>query len=543
MGNIDTQNLELIERLLEIGTALSAEKDTERLLEMILLGAKEITSADGGTLYTVTPDQQRLKFEIIRTDSLHFAMGGSTGKPIPFPDLPLYRDDGTPNTNMVAACAALEKLTISIPDAYEETHYDFSGTRKFDESTGYRSKSFLTVPMADHDNQVIGVLQLLNKTDPASGTVVEFTNSDQRLVESLASQAAVSLTNQQLIISLRDLFESFIEMIATAIDDKSPYTGGHCRRVPEIAMLLAEACDRNTLGPLSDFSMSEADRYEMRIASWLHDCGKVTTPEYVVDKATKLETIFDRISIIDTRFEVLKRDAEIELLKARLEALEHGESADLEALESAYEQRIADLDEEREFIRLANVGGEFMKDEDKARVQQVARHRWVGPDGAEQPFLSENEVYNLNIERGTLTAEEREVINYHITATIKMLESLPFPPHLKRVPEFAGGHHEKMDGSGYPNGLTREQMSIQARIMGIADIFEALTAVDRPYKKPKTLTESLRIMGFMKKDRHIDPDLFDIFVREKVYLEYANRFMEPEQIDAVDPAQIPGFGG
>ena len=312
MGKLETSTLDLVERLLEIGTALSAEKDTPRLLEMILLGAKEITHADGGTLYRVSGDHDSLEFAIIRTDSLDIAMGGTTGKEITFPNLPLHRDDGTPNTNMVAACAALERVTINIPDAYENTTYDFSGTRKFDESTGYRSKSFLTVPMANHQNEVIGVLQLLNKIDPDSGEVVPFSPEDQRLVESLASQAAVALTNQQLITNLRELFESFIEMIASAIDDKSPYTGGHCRRVPELSMMLADACARTQNGPLSSFDMSQTDRYELKIASWLHDCGKVTTPEYVVDKATKLETIYDRIHEIRMRFEVLKRDAEVE---------------------------------------------------------------------------------------------------------------------------------------------------------------------------------------------------------------------------------------
>ncbi len=537
MGKLETSTLDLVERLLEIGTALSAEKDTPRLLEMILLGAKEITHADGGTLYRVSGDHESLEFAIIRTDSLDIAMGGTTGNQITFPNLPLHREDGTPNTNMVAACAALERVTINIPDAYENTTYDFSGTRTFDESTGYRSKSFLTVPMANHENEVIGVLQLLNKLDPESGEVVPFSPEDQRLVESLASQAAVALTNQQLIANLRELFESFIEMIASAIDDKSPYTGGHCRRVPELSMMLADACARTSEGPLASFAMSPSDRYELKIASWLHDCGKVTTPEYVVDKATKLETIHDRVHTVDTRFEVLKRDAEIELLKVRIAALEAGEEADHAALEAAYEARVAQLDDDREFVRRHNVGGEFMRDEDKARVRQIAENRWVGADGKEQAFLTDNEIYNLCIERGTLTGEEREVINYHITATIKMLESLPFPKDLLRVPEFAGGHHEKMDGTGYPRGLKRDDMSVQARIMGIADIFEALTAADRPYKKPKTLSESIKILSFMVKDQHIDPDLFRLLLESGIYKDYAERFLKPEQLDEVDLGQ------
>jgi hypothetical protein len=279
----------------------------------------------------------------------------------------------------------------------------------------------------------------------------------------------------------------------------------------------------------------------MRIASWLHDCGKVTTPEYVVDKATKLSTIFDRIELVDQRFELMKKQKEAEMLRCQIEAARNGDTARLATLESEFQTLRQQLDEDRAFLRNANVGGEFMTPEHQERVRSIAAYTLLDPEGQPVPFLSENEVYNLNIARGTLTAEEREIINNHIVVTINMLESLPYPKDLQRVPEYAGGHHERMDGKGYPRGLTREQMSIPARIMGIADIFEALTARDRPYKKAKTLSESLFILGKMKLDHHVDPDLFDIFIRQKVYLEYARQFLEPEQIDTVDESTIPGY--
>lgn len=532
--------LKRLERLNAIGVALSAERNNQRLLEMILLGVKEITNADGGTLYTVT-DDARLKFEIMRTQTLDIAMGGTTGKEIPFPPLPLYLADGTPNLNMVAAYAVLNDRTVNIPDAYEAEGFDFSGTRKFDESTGYRSKSFLTIPMKNHENEIIGVLQLINAIDPDTNEIVTFSQANQQLVESLASQAAVALTNHNLIEGLKDLFEAFIELIADAIDEKSPYTGGHCQRVPELTMMLADAANRTRVGPLKDFSMSEKDIYELRIAAWLHDCGKVTTPESVMDKPTKLSTIFDRIHLVEQRFELLKKQAECDMLRKQLEAMKSGQSLDAAKLDiqlAAFKQQ---LDEDRDFLCNANIGGEFMTPEHQQRVRDIAAYTLLDAEGKPTNLLTENETYNLNIARGTLTSEERTIINNHIVVTINMLESLPYPKDLRRVPEYAGGHHERMDGKGYPRGLTREQMSVPARVMGIADIFEALTSRDRPYKKAKTLSESLNILGKMKLDNHIDPDLFDVFIREKVYLRYAQQFLEPEQINEVDESLIPGY--
>jgi HD-GYP domain-containing protein (c-di-GMP phosphodiesterase class II) len=519
-----------LEQLNAIGASLSAERDLNRLLEAILTAAKSITRADGGTLYRIAEDRT-LRFEILRTTSLKYYLGGTTGNAVPFYPIHLVGEDGKPNHSMVAAYAALTGKTVNIADAYTADGFDFTGTRNFDKKTGYRSKSFLTVPMANHENEIIGVLQLINATDPKTGEVLPFSASDQRLAESLASQAAIALTNRMLINQLEQLFESFINLINSAIDEKSPYTGGHCQRVPTLTMMLAEAVNETDSGPLSDFRMTDKDRYELKIAGLLHDCGKVTTPVHVVDKATKLETIYDRIHLIDTRFEILKRDAEIEMLKA-------GNDPQARA---RYRERLRQIEEDRMFLRAANIGGERMHDDDIAHVQRIAGYRWTDISGHEAKFLSDDELKNLTIRAGTLTAEERQIINHHIVATIKMLEALPWPKHLKNVPEYAGGHHERMDGKGYPRGLKREQMSVQARVMGIADIFEALTAKDRPYKKGKTLSESLEILGKFSLNGHIDPDLFDIFVRKKVYQRYAEMFLDKEQVDAVDESKIPGY--
>ncbi|MBL8530067.1 MAG: GAF domain-containing protein [Burkholderiales bacterium] len=528
------------EELNRVGIALSREKDINRLLETIVLAAKTITKADAGTLYRL--EDGTLRFEIIRTDSLGLSLGGTTGRPITLDPIPLYDESGRPNESMVVAYAALREITVNIADAYAAEGFDFSGTRLFDQKTGYRSRSFLTVPMKNHEDEVIGVLQLINATAHDSGDIVGFSEADQRLAESLASQAAIALTTRLLINQLEQLFESFINLINAAIDDKSPYTGRHCERVPALTMMLADAAHRIDYGPLKNFVMTDKDRYELKIAGLLHDCGKVTTPVHVVDKATKLETIFDRIKLVDTRFEVLKRDAEIEMLRARIEAMKRGDSDAAARLEAGFNAVIVELDEERTFLRSSNIGTEAMCAEDQERVRTIGKRRmWRNERGAWASFLSDEEIGSLTIRSGTLTAEERQIINHHIEVTIQMLESLPWPRHLKNVPEYAGGHHERMDGRGYPRGLTREQMSVPARIMGIADIFEALTAGDRPYKTGKTLTEALTILGKLKLNGHIDPDLFDVFVREKIWLRFAQEFLDAEQIDDVDLLRIPGY--
>jgi len=530
--------LHRLKELNDIGIALSQQRDTNSLLEAILEAAKRITNADAGTLYLHQHEQRVLRFEILRNDSLKTAMGGTSGAPISYYPVQLYDEAGNPNHAMIVSHAALSGETVNIPDAYMAEGFDFTGTKNFDAKTGYRSKSFLTVPMCNHENELIGVLQLINAKDRESAAIVPFSADDQQLLESLSSQAAIALTNRHLIDQLEALFESFIQLINTAIDDKSPYTGGHCSRVPALTMMLAEAVNRTTTGPLKDFSMSEKDRRELKIAGLLHDCGKITTPVHVVDKSTKLHTLFDRIGLVDTRFEILKRDAEIAMLREIVAAGTDATRAG--AAEKNYEASIKQFDQDRELLRLCNVGCEAMSAEDQQRVRQIALYQWRNTDGEMSNFLSEDEVENLTIHSGTLTAAEREIINHHIDVTIKMLESLPWPRHLQNVAEYAGGHHERMDGKGYPRGLTREQMSVQARVMGIADIFEALTAKDRPYKEGKTLTESLTILGKFKLGGHVDSDLFDIFIREKVYLDYAKHFLSPEQIDDVDLSKIPG---
>ncbi|HVU01861.1 MAG TPA: HD domain-containing phosphohydrolase [Polyangiaceae bacterium] len=521
-----------LELLHKVGIALSSERNKDRLLEMILLEAKNLCNADGGTLYLRT-DDDHLRFVIMRTDSLGIALGGTTGASITFPPIPMY-DPLTLHQNLknVATAAALLKRSINIPDAYDAKGFDFSGTKAFDARNSYRSQSFLAIPLVNGEDRVIGVLQLLNAQDPKSGALVAFTEADQRIVEALASQAGIALDNKLLLDGQRELLESFIKAIASAIDSKSPYTGGHCERVPILTeMLAAAACAADT-GPFASFDLDDDQWYELRIAAWMHDCGKVTTPVHVMDKATKLETIFDRIDVVRARFEVLRRDVEIDYLRAR-----GSPAADPALLDAERKKKLAELDDELAFLEKANIGGEFLEPEKQQKIVQIG-NRTVTLGGVPRPLLSPNEVKNLTISRGTLTNEERLVINGHMVQTINMLEALPFPRNLRRVPEYAGGHHEKMDGTGYPRGIFAGDMSIPARIMAIADVFEALTAQDRPYKPAKKLSETMRIMGFMKRDHHLDPDLFDLFVTSSVYREYAKKYLPPALIDDVDEAAL-----
>ncbi len=527
-----------VKRLQEIGLALSTEDDINVIFELIMDEAKNITNADGRTLYMISDDGKTMKFEIMATESMNFSQGGTTGVEITIPPMQLFNEDGTPNHSSIVAYSANTGKIVNIKDAYKEKGFDFTGAKNFDKNTGYRTQSVLSVPLKNHENDIVGVMQLINAKDPKSDKTISFSDDMQNQVESLASQGAVALTNKRLVAELKNLFESFIQLIATAIDKKSPYTGGHCERVPEITMLLADAVEKTKVGKYADFSMNEDERYELYIAGWLHDCGKVATPPHVVDKGMKLETITDRIEVMDTRFEVLKRDAEISMLKKQIALIKKGSAnGAIKTLETDLETQTNQLSSDQSFIQKTNRGGEFMEKEDQQRVADIGNYKWK-LEGKKINFFDEKDVRNLQIPKGTLLPEEREIINDHIVITIDMLEKLPYPKKLRNVPEFAGGHHEKLDGTGYPKGLKDEEMSVQAKMMAIADIYEALTAADRPYKDGKKLSQAMRIMGFMKKDYEIDQDLFEIFVKEGVYKQYAKKYLGDDQLDEVDEAAV-----
>ncbi len=505
LGYIDTLN--------SIGIALSAEKDYSRLLEKILTSAMDLTHADGGTLYLVSK-KNHLNFEIFANRTLKIKPKNVSKDVVPIKPIPLYGTDGAPNLKNIASYCVIKNQTVNIADAYQTESFDFSGMRAADKKLGYHSKSFLTIPLRNHENQTIAVLQLINAMDEQTTTIIPFSEECIHLAESLASQAAIALTQQALLQAQKELFEALIQMIAKTIDAKSKYTSNHCSRVPVLALMLAEAANNSNSGIFKDFQLTADQFEELRVGAWLHDCGKLATPEYVVDKATKLSALSDRIEVIELRIEILKRDLQIAELKKKTPIAETMQT----------------LTDALQFLKKINHGGEFLSKAEQEKIRALAKYYYY-IDGKKYALLSEQDVVNLCITRGTLNDEERAIINNHVTVTQKMLAALPYPEYLKNVPEIAGNHHERMDGKGYPNGLRGDQMLLQSRMVAIADVFEALTAADRPYKAAKPLSEVLNIMNTMKENGHIDPDLFELFIREGLHIAYAKEFLRPEQID------------
>jgi HD-GYP domain-containing protein (c-di-GMP phosphodiesterase class II) len=521
-----------VARLAQIGVALSAEKNIDRLLEMIVDEARFFTHADGGALYIMTDDETALQFAIVQTDSLNIRMGGTSGK-INWPPVSLRNSDGEFNYANVSAYSALRGVVVNIPDVYHAEGFNFEGTRRFDRSTGYHSQSMLVAPMRNHENYIIGVLQLINARDPAVGAVIPFSRENQNMTESLASQAAIALTNRRLIHDLETLLDSFIRSIASAIDEKSAYTGDHVRRVAELTMTIACRINEVKEGPYAGVSFDEHQLKELHLAAWLHDLGKITTPEHVVDKASKLETVFNRIELLQLRFELLRREHEIGKLRQAIRDGRQATGDDPGETLAESDDFIRSLDEDYQFLVRDNNGSEAMTDEQIARLKRIAQ-RTYPVDGAWRPILDDNELENLSVRQGTLTGAERNIINNHAMVTYKILSQLPFPKTLRHVAEIAAAHHERMNGTGYPNGLRGDQIFLQSRILALADVFEALTAKDRPYKKPTNLSQALKIIGFMVKDGHIDPELFDFFLKERLYHDYAIKELTPQQRDLAD---------
>ncbi|UUX94859.1 HD domain-containing phosphohydrolase [Aquabacterium sp. J223] len=570
LGKAVLWGAEKLDALVESGLRIAMERDRDRLLDHLLHEGQRLLHCDAGTMYLVGDDGH-----------LHFARR-TRGDRLPAASLPMFDANGRPNAQYVSVYTAVHNEPVAIDDVARETRFDLGGTRRFDAETGYRTVSMLTVPVAPRGGAPIGVLQFINALDREGGGIVPFDRDAVQWVGALAAQAAVALDNLQLVEEQKALMESMIRVLANAIDAKSPYTGRHCERVPELAIMLAEAATDCQSGSLAGFAFRTEDEWqEFRIGAWLHDCGKITTPEYVIDKATKLETIHNRIHEVRTRFEVLLRDAQVERLQALLDG------ADPADADARFERRRQRLQDDFAFVAETNLGGESMDPGRIERLQRIGRTPWLrhfddrlglsqdelarhagepvaplpaterlladrprdilprGPEDRPDPRLgfrmavpehlyNRGELYNLSIERGTLTAEERYKINEHMVQTVTMLESMPFPRTLRRVPEYAGTHHETLCGDGYPRRLGAEQLSVPARIMAIADVFEALTAADRPYKSPKTLSEALAIMDRMKRRRHIDGELFDLFLRSGIWRRYAERHLRPEQLDAVD---------
>ncbi|TMP05578.1 phosphohydrolase [Pseudoalteromonas sp. S3178] len=527
-----------LRHLVDISIRLTTEKDSSKLLNEILQVLMSVANADAGSIYSITGNKQ-LKFETVINKTLGLHLRGDEDSPIDFPNIDLFID-GKENETAIVAHAVNSGKYINIPDVYAALPFDMSAARNMDSLTGYRTKSMLTIPLKDHVDDIIGVIQLIN-VKGENDEIIPFSEELVTLTRSFASLGAISLTNSTLIKGMEELFTTFAETIAMAIDEKSPHTGGHCKRVPALTLMLADAVHDSNKGPLASFTMSEADRHELNVAGWLHDCGKIATPDHIMEKSTKLETIFDRIKYIDAKFEVVKRDLNISYQQEIISALKQNKPIEVKQLERLLDTELKQLSLDRALLKRINVGGEFLGENELNEIQKIANKYTLEINGKTMPLLNDDEVENLSIRRGTLTQAEHDVMKRHMDVTKNILDALPFPKHLSNVSEYALGHHEKLDGTGYPRGLTKDQMSVPARLMAITDIFEALSAVDRPYKKAKPVSECLNILGIMVKNNHLDADIFAVFIESEVYKKYIIEFANPEQLDEVDLNSLPGY--
>lgn len=512
-GSVDT--LSKVQRLNGIGIALSAESNIDKLLEMIVSQAKSITGADGGTLYIKEGDT--LRFQVVQTDTLGIKMGG-TSEQISWNPLPLYLEDGKANKQMVAATCALEDRIVNIADVYEAEGFSFEGTKVFDKSTGYRSKSMLVIPLRDHEHKVIGVLQLINKQDMFNDTIEEFSEDDEHITLSLASQAAVAINNITLINDLEKLLEAFLKSIIYAIEKKSLYTAGHITRMVKLSVMIARAINNDTT-KYKEKNFSHDELKQINFAALMHDIGKLSIPEQVVDKATKLEAIFDRVELVKSRIALISKEAEIAYLKKEID-------------KDKFDSVLDELARYENVIVQSNEGLGFTSDEEVELFKELSEKEYFF-NAHSYKVLTEDEAYNLCIRKGTLTQEQRDIINEHAQISLDILNKLPFPKKYKEIPQISANHHEKINGMGYPQGLKGEEISFEARILAIADIFEALTASDRPYKKANPLSAAMKILYYMAKDNDLDAGLVRFFYESGLYMEYAEGYLPPELIDEV----------
>jgi HD-GYP domain-containing protein (c-di-GMP phosphodiesterase class II) len=493
--------LQQVEDIINIGIALSAEKDRNRLLEMIVSEARRITNADAGTLYLCEGDY--LTFKIMQNESMNTFRGGR-GDYIDLPPVPLKMEN-------VSAYVALTRKSVNIPNVYQTEEFDFSGPRKFDEATGYKTLSMLVIPLANHEDTVIGVLQLINARNE-KGELIPFETYFENVISSLASQAAIFITNMQLLNDIENLFNSFVEVMATAIDSRTPYNANHTRRVALLAGELARAINQEELADQQEAVFSEEQIAQLVMAGWLHDIGKIATPLEVMDKATRIER---QLELVMQRFDYIAASTRAQYLEKKLELI--GYEAELEELERCWQAEQEYLKQSRELVLQADNPATFVDADIRVKLQEIAVRTYRDSSGNLKPWLTERELTALSVVKGTLTEEERSIMEDHVVVTARMLDKIPFTRKLKDVPYFASIHHEHLDGKGYPQGLKGEEIPIEGRILALVDVFDALTADDRPYKKAMPLEQALKILGFMVKDGELDGELLDIFIRNEVW--------------------------
>ena len=507
---LSTENLSSSElaSILKISQALSGNYQIEQLLEMVIDEAMLFSQADAGTLYRFDKETQALNFTVIRNNELNIKLGGSESK-LDWPALPLYIDN-LPNAQMVAAVCALTKQPMLIDNVYHNEEFDFSGARDFDKKTGYHSQSMLVVPLLAKDNELLGVMQLINKKDSNQQTIA-FSQADQESTMALASQAALSISNAILVNEMEALFEAFASSINVAFDKKCFFTGKHINQVAELAEIISHAINEDD-GLYANINYSSEMLHTIKIAALVHDVGKIATPESVLHKATKLHTMFDLIELVKVRFQLYKQTLQTQPDSNNPEQI----------------HQIQQIDKDLEFLINMNSGREFLADEDAARIEQIANIEFEF-DGQTYPLLTEHEKANLLIRRGTLTDEERLLIQDHAALSLEMLQNLPFPEKYGKIVDIAANHHEKLNGQGYPRGLNAEQLTLEDEILALADIYEALSSAHRPYKKPMTLAQVVDILCNMANHGEIDGNLVRFFFEAGIYKRFNHR-LNPGQI-------------
>ncbi|MDX2471775.1 MAG: HD domain-containing phosphohydrolase [SAR324 cluster bacterium] len=555
-----------IEILTEAGVELHKEKEHKAVMEVILNSARKLTMADGGTLYMLEDiygddiynpgeiKERLLHFEVLQNDTMGVYLKRTVKSKIFLPPVPL-EIDGKPNHSNVSAYCAITGELINIEDVYDAKGFDFSGTKKYDATTGYRSKSMLVLPLRDHQFEIIGVMQLINRKN-VSGEIIPFTQADSAILQAISFQAAVTLTTQKLVQEQVELFNSFVKVLAEGLGEKANYHYGHINRVAGLTLDLAEEINTWDKGIYKSISFTESETKELWLAGWMHDIGKLTTPENIVSKQLKLETMINRMELITERFNSKIKDLELELLQAENKILKSGGNlSELEGLKAEQVAQKASMLKDLKAINRTNFGGEFLDAETGGaivRAQGLTTLNWVEKTMGmhndreaimelafldtpyAQPLVDDLELECLNIKRGTLSNSERQIVNDHADRSWRWLFKLPFPRGMKRLPLYAAAHHEHLDGTGYPIGLKESQIPFQARLIAISDIFEALTASDRPYKKPMMLSEAIKILGFMVKDNHLDPEIANIFMESGLYLVWAKKHLQDSQIDEID---------
>ncbi len=552
------RKLELVTRS---GVIFTRERNISNILETTLNTARNLTNSDGGTIYIleeinaenpIDPGEiasRNLNFVALQNETMKTNLKGGD---IDMPPVPLEIDDKPNLSNVSAYCANTGKL-LNFDDVYDADGFDFKGTRSYDAANGYRSQSMLVIPLEDHENSIIGVLQLINRR-MSDGSIGGFTPEDIELVQSVSFPAAASITQQRMINEQVNLFNAFVTMLAQGLGEKSPHTYNHIRRVAALGEAISASLSNWNEGIYADVKYNDDEMAEIKLAGWMHDIGKITTPEHIVSKQVKLQFVMDRFEMIVQRCSSKMKDYKIEMLEKQLSATAAGATAtELASLSAECAEKISKLETQLEALFKANRGSEAMPAEQIALVEDLASQtvdafyetevvidhgfpllkRFTASRHA-APLIDDWEKSNLLIKRGTLSDDERAQIKLHADRSWRWLMELPFPRKQKRLPLYAGAHHEHLNGTGYPNGISGKDMPMQSRILAIADIYEALVANDRPYKQPMALSQAMNILGDMVKRGNLDGELMKIFLKSGDYLNFAEEHLSPEQIDEVD---------